>query len=233
MVESMENIGQPEVLLVNPIETFPPGLDTPPDHVAQHPQPPLDDVAQHPHRPSKVVPDEREPRKVLLSLADYIMLTKDEQKKSRWALYRAFRSGKLGLSAEVLCIGKKRYYFVKVDDPKIIEKAIINKREKEILQMLEKSLSYIYIQVPLNMSQEVDLISSPDNPSYKRFHEFINQSSGVVLLIKTNSNHTPGVKRRIKIRKEDYQKVLEIAKANDLSVGKVIVAFLKSYFKAE
>ncbi len=244
MVESMENIGQPEVFLVNPIETSPPGLDTPPDHVTLHPHPPSDHVTLHPHPPSNHVTlhpqpppdhvaDERKPRKALISLADYIMLIKDAQKKSRQALYRDFHLGKFGLSAEVLYNGKKRKFFVEVNDPKIIERAIIHKREKGILEVVKKRSIQIYIKVPMNMSQEVNLISSPDNPGYERFHEFIRQSSGAGLRIKTDSNHMPWIKRRIKMRKEDYQKVLEIAKANELSVGKVIVAFFKSYFKVE
>jgi|GEM_PF-5909543 len=237
---SFDQVSQPQPLLDDVPSQPQPPLDLvtlhpqpPLDLVTLHPQPPLDLVTLHPQPLPDHVSDERKPRKALIPLAAYIMLIKDEQKKSRQALYRDFHSGKLGLPAEVLYNGKKRNFFVEVNDPKIMERAMMLEREKEILKMLEKRLSYIYIQVPLNMSQEVDLISSPDNPSYKRFHEFISQSSGVVLRIKTNSNHMPCIKRRIKIRKEDYQKVLEIAKANDLSVGKVIVAFLKSYFQVE
>jgi|GEM_PF-4579857 len=269
MVESKEIIGQPEVILVNPQETSPPGSDTsaclfsaekpkrnwadsidlclkgcqpPPDLVTLQPLPPSDQGAhlvlpppdqgaQLGQLPPDQGADERKPKKALIPLHYYFMLTKDEQKKSRWAFYRAFHAGKLGLPAEVLYNGKKRKYFVEVNDPKIIERAMMIEREEEILKMIKKRSINIYIKVPMNMSLEVDLISSPNNPGYERFHEFIRQSLGVDLRIKTDSNHVPCIKKKIKIRKEEYQKVLEIAKGNDLSMDKVIVAFLKSYFK--
>ena len=202
------------------------------DDVAQQTHHPLDDVAQQPLLPLAALIGEKKPQKTLILLADYIRFTKDDKKRSRWTFYRDLHSGKLGFPAKVLFKGKKKYYFIEIEDPKIIERASFHDAIQKMLKMKEKTI-YIHIKVPEKISKAVNMISSPDSLDYRRFYEFIDQRPTKVLPIRIDFNPVTYIGRRINIREEDYQKVLRIAEANDLSVSKVIVTLLKSYLALE
>ena len=106
-------------------------LSKPPSLMSSLPLP-SEDLLGKPPSPSGDFSDEKEPEKILVLLSDYIKLTKDDKKRCRSSLYNDLHSGKLSLPLRIVSKGnKKKYYFVEVTDPKMIEKV----RSHEISKM--------------------------------------------------------------------------------------------------
>jgi len=106
-------------------------LSKPPSLMSSLPLP-SEDLLGKPPSPSGDFSDEKEPEKILVLLSDYIKLTKDDKKRCRSSLYNDLHSGKLSLPLRIVSKGnKKKYYFVEVTDPKVIEKV----RSHEISKM--------------------------------------------------------------------------------------------------
>jgi len=198
------------------------------NHVSSHAQPPLDHVPCHHLNPQfDLVPDRKGFKKTPLALPEYIEVTGNDQKKSRRTFYRHLHSGKLGFTVWPIYQGRRKRYFVEVDDPEMIKKVRFRKVAQEIVK--GKKTICIYIKVPERVLRKVNKISSPESTAYNRFYEFINKEPENILPIKIVFHPVKYFKKRIRIQKEDYQKILQIAEANGLSVGKVITTFLESY----
>jgi hypothetical protein len=207
-------------------------LHPPLNDVAQQLHPLSDDVAQQPLLSVEAFTGKKKPKKTLILLADYIRFTKDDKKRSRYAFYRDLHLGKLGLPVKVVCKRKKKYYFIEIEDPKVIERASFHGAIKKMLKMKEKTIN-IHLRVPEEISKVINMISSPASSDYGRFYEFVDQRPTEVLPIRIDFNPVTYLGRRINIQKKHYQKVLWIAEANDLSVSKVIVTLLKSHLAVE
>jgi hypothetical protein len=198
------------------------------DDMPPQPQLPFDLVPSQPQPHLNLVPEGESPKGMLLLMSDYIRLIKNYKERHRRTFYKDLHSGQLPFPVRVLCRGKRRFYFVEITDPKLIKEVESHKMREKIMKQIEKII-YIHIKVPERISKAVNLISSPEFPDYRQFYEFINQAPAEILPIRLSFCPIKYVERRIRIREEDYKKVLKIAEANDLSLSKVIATLLESY----
>lgn len=202
------------------------------------PLPPSKVVSGQPLPPSKVVSqmeedgsfatkvrEEKEVPKVILSLSEFLRIGGGCLKDSRSTAYRHVNSGKYG-PIKVAYNEKKRYYYIEVNDPKIVSRVLI---KRKLSSYIKKDTICIDIKVPEEISEVVPAISSVFAPSYKRFFEFIDKKPKEILHYKFTFDEVKYVEKRIRIYKRDYQKLLDISRNNNLSISKVIEMLLRSF----
>jgi len=146
-------------------------------------------------------------------------------------LYRDAEKGKLNVM--IIPGRKKRRFFVMVEDQK--EKFSLDLKIKRCYLFLNKIKSKIIkIRVPREISGAVDSISDFDGPAYKRFFNFIEKQPKELIKKEFDfyfeeTEVGDYVERRLRVRKEDLEKLLDIAKRNNMNLSKVMEILLRGF----
>jgi transcriptional regulator with XRE-family HTH domain len=175
-----------------------------------------------------------EPKEMFIPLSEFIDFTEVSRKETSRTIYRHLHSGKLGYSVKVIRKKKKGHYFIGIREKEVIEdfklykKACNLLKEKDSLQ--GEKIKKISIRIPDRLGKYLNWVSSPTSPDYRGFYRFIGGESTNPLPIKIDLGELNYfVQKRIRIREEDYRKVLKIAENNNLTVSKVMEIFLERF----
>jgi transcriptional regulator with XRE-family HTH domain len=175
-----------------------------------------------------------EPKEIFIPLSEFIDFTEVSRKETSRTIYRHLHSGKLGYSVKVIRKKKKGYYFIGIRDKEVIKDFKLYKKACNFLKKKDslqgEKIKKISIRIPDRLGKYLNWVSSPNSPDYREFYRFIGGESTSPLPIKIDiAELNYFVKKRIRIREEDYRKVLKITENNNLTVSKVIEIFLERF----
>lgn len=145
------------------------------------------------------------------------------------SLYRDAERGKLNV---IVLQGKEnRRFFVMVEEPE--EKYPLDMRRGVVISNRTKS-KIIKIRVPRKISGAVDSISDFDGPVYRRFFNFIEKQPKELIKEEFDfyfdeTEVMDYVERRVRVKKEDLKKLLDIAKRNNMNLSKVMEILLRGF----
>jgi len=175
-----------------------------------------------------------EPGEMFIALSEFIDFTEGSRKETSRTVYRHLHSGKLGYPVKVIRKKKKLYFFIGIRDKEVVEDFKLYKKARDLSKnkdsLQREKIKNISIRIPDKLGKYLNWVSSPTSPDYREFYRFIGGESTSPLPIKIDSGELNYfVKKRIRIREEDYRKVLKIAENNNLTVSKVIEIFLEHF----
>jgi len=143
------------------------------------------------------------------------------------SLYRDAEKGRLNLIT--LQGRKKRYYFVRVENPEYRE-VLELKRRCVLLDKRESKI--IRIKVPGDVLTAVDSISDYEGPAYRRFFSFIEKRPEELLKIEFKfyfDEEVEYVERRVRVKRVDLERLLDISRRNNMSLSKVMEILLRCF----
>jgi len=157
------------------------------------------------------------------------LATVSEEFKNNRSLRTLYRNAERGKLKVIVIPGEKnRRFFVMVEDQE--EKFPLKIKTRIIISNKIKS-KIIKIRVPRKVSWVVDSISDFDGPTYRMFFKFIEKQpkeliKNVFDFYFDETEVVDYVVRRIRVKKEDLNNLLDIAKRNNMNLSKVMELLL-------
>lgn len=186
----------------------------------------VDIIQKKPERNDEVLEDgEKDSEAIMVPIFCYYKFNKDQINKSMMTFYKEVKSD-VGKLIGVIKEGRRKRYFMKVEDPREIERVIFSQK---CLDLYRSKLITITIKIPEDLLLASKGISSPDSFQYRGFFNFLSEKNKSFLSFELYFKKVNCVRKKLSLLEADYQRLLQIAENNRLSIGKVIEIALRNF----
>ncbi len=168
-----------------------------------------------------------------LILSDYIRWFASN--KAKTTVYRQIHSGKFDLPVFTQTIDGRKYYYVQISDPQMIERIRLSRGVEKFFKEKRERVIHASMKISLNDLKAVNSVNSVASYDYKQFHKFLESiEKGEIdtLSIKIENERVEFVKKRIHILESDYTRLRRISQRNNINISKMITILLRNYLAA-